>query len=195
MDFVCHGVPSQKLWTSFLRQAAKGRDPHRLDAAWHGKTRGWQDAYELTLSEDRQIFCRGYASENEPFLRHFLRCTAQNLPCYACAFVGTHSGADIRVCDFWGERYKADAAGVSRVEVLTARGLEVWSEAAARCVIEPLAPAESAASEVRKPTADPPAWGRAVFIRLLDWPAGFALAHGWSLIGCAWARLRRIVRR
>lgn len=195
VDFVCHGVPSQKLWAAFLRRAAKGRDPRRVKASWRGKTRGWQDAYELTLSEDGQTFYKGYASENEPFLRHFLRCTAQNLTCYACPFVGTHSGADIRVRDFWGERYQANDTGVSRVEALTARGLEVWSKAAAHCVTEPLTPAENAEVEAKTPKAEPPAWGRTVFIRLLDWPAGFALAHGWSLIGCAWARLCRIVRR
>ncbi len=195
VDFVCHGVPSQKLWAAFLRRAAKGRDPRRVEASWRGKTRGWQDAYELTLSEDRQTFYRGYASGNEPFLRHFLRCTAQNLTCYACPFVGTHSGADIRVRDFWGERYQANDTGVSRVEALTARGLEVWTKAAAHCVTEPLTPAENAEVEAKTPKAEPPAWGRATFIRLLDWPAGFTLAHGWSLIGCAWARLCRIVRR
>lgn len=195
VDFVCHGVPSQKLWAAFLRRAAKGRDPRRVKASWRGKTRGWQDAYELTLSEDRQTFYRGYASENEPFLRHFLRCTAQNLTCYACPFVGTYNGADIRVRDFWGERYQANDTGVSRVEALTARGLEVWSKAAAHCVTEPLTPAENAEVEAKAPKPEAPAWGRATFIRLLDWPAGFALAHGWSLIGCAWARLCRIVRR
>lgn len=195
VDFVCHGVPSAKLWEAFLRQAAKGRDPRRVEASWRGKRRGWQDGYVLSLTEDGAPFYTGYASENEPYLRHFLRRTAQNLTCFACPFVGTHSGADIRVGDFWGERYQANDTGVSRVEALTARGLEVWTKAAAHCVTEPLTSAENAEVEAKTPKAEPPAWGRATFIRLLDWPAGFTLAHGWSLIGCAWARLCRIVRR
>lgn len=196
VDFVCHGVPSAKLWEAFLRRAAKGRDPRRLDAAWRGKTRGWQDAYVLRLTDDAGgTVYEGHASENEPYLRHFLRRTAQNPPCYACAFVGTHSGADIRVGDFWGERFKANTAGVSRVEAYTDRGAEVWRAAAAWCETEPLTPAEIVAVEARMPLAEPPAWGRRRFIRLLGLPGGFTLAHGWSLIGCALARLRRIVRR
>ena len=196
VDFVCHGVPSAKLWEAFLRRVAKGHDPHRLDAAWRGKTRGWQDSWELRLTDaDGQSVYTGYATQNNLWYRHFLRCTAQNLPCFACPYVGTHSGADIRVGDFWGERFKANTAGVSRVEAYTDRGAEVWRAAATWCETEPLTPAEIAAVEARMPLADPPAWGRKRFIRLLGLPGGFTLAHGWSLIGCALARLRRIVRR
>lgn len=192
VDFACHGVPSAKLWEAFLRQASKGRDLRRVEASWRGKRRGWQDGYVLSLTEDGAPFYTGYASENEPYLRHFLRRTAQNLTCFACPFVGTHSGADIRVGDFWGERYRANGAGVSRVAAFTERGAAVWARAAAFCGTEPLTPEEVAEAEAKGPKSEPPTWGRRTFIRLLSLPGGFRLAHGWSLVGCA---LRRLVRR
>ena len=196
VDFVCHGVPSAKLWEAFLRRAAKDHNPHDLDAIWRGKTRGWQDSWELRLTDnDGKTVYVDYATQNNLWYRHFLRCTAQNLPCYSCPFVGTHSGADIRVRDFWGERFKENTAGVSRVEVYTARGVEVWEHAATFCETEPLSSEEIAAVETKMPCATPPAWGRKTFIRLLDWPNGFIWAHRWSLIGCAWARLRRLIRK
>ena len=192
VDFVCHGVPSDKLWKAFVRQIAKGRDVRRFDVIWRGKTRGWQDSWELRLTEVGQTRYVGYATEDDTWYRHFLRCTAQNLKCFACPFVGTHSGADIRVSDFWGERFRRNTAGVSRVLALTERGRAVWARAAWLCETEPLTEAEVASIEGQVPHTEPPAWGRGVFIRLLAWPWGFRLAHGWSLIGCVWARAKRL---
>ena len=192
VDFACHGVPSGKLWRAYLRHRVGRSGQTDVSASWRDKVDGWQRGYAMVLSRNGLSVGKREGGD-EGFLRHFLRCTSQNLTCYACPFVGTHSGADIRVSDFWGERFRWNTAGVSRVLALTERGYAVWARAAKLCETESLTEAETSAVEGQSTYAEPSAWGRAIFIRLLSWPWGFRLAHGWSLIGCAWARVWLLV--
>lgn len=193
VDFWCHGVPSDRLWKAFLRTVSLTPEQDGIVVSWREKTWGWQDGYVLCVRQGNRVVHHKSASQGDTYLRHFLRCTAQNQTCYGCPFRGISSAADIRVGDFWGTRFKNNRTGVSKVIALSERGRQWWTRAQQYCHIEPLTDEELSQSVVQYDI--PVAWGRSTFIRLLPLPGGFRLAHAWSLIGCVLARIQKLIKR
>ncbi len=99
-DFVCHGVPSSKLFKEHLNNLLKKRTLQEID--FRPKEKGWDKQY-LKLKIDNKItykpfnldsFCRGFVTSNAILRRS----------CYNCQFKQNHC-SDITIADFWG--YKA----------------------------------------------------------------------------------------
>ena len=143
VDFVCHGVPSPKVWRLYLKEEVK-RFAHQGDDGknivlsslvmptikginFRDKSSGWKK-YSFTLQltkalaegEQNSVLRSNKFYEN-PFMQAFLSDLILRPSCYMCPAKSGKSGSDITIGDFWGiEHIKPeidDDKGVSLVMV------------------------------------------------------------------------------
>ena len=89
--------------------------------AFRDKTGGWHGSYRIRGTRGGETV---YLSEgaDDLFYKFFLRRYVQQWACYDCPFRGENSAADIRLGDFWGEKYAENREGVSVVVAVTEKG-------------------------------------------------------------------------
>ncbi len=145
VDFICHGVPSPKVWREYLKEtiARKGGKNSVLsypipckigiDAVdFRSKSTGWKKfSFALTLSETsvegvkNTVLLSSVFSEN-PFMRAFLADLILRPSCYSCPSKSGRSGSDLTIADYWAIPQVApefdDDKGVSLVLVQTEKG-------------------------------------------------------------------------
>lgn len=129
VDFVCHGVPSPKVWRMYLDEtlARQGigkntvlshamlRQKFIRSVEFRSKSTGWKKySFALTLTkatadgEENSVLLSSVFGEN-PFMRSFLCDFILRPVCYQCTCKSGRSGADITLGDFWGiERIKPE---------------------------------------------------------------------------------------
>ena len=194
MDFWCHGVPSGHLWRSFLhrciRNAGGGVRLTDVRATWRDKKRfGWSQSWCLTVIAKGKKIYESSVKEGCRFFRFFLSYTMQNKVCYSCPFNGYTSGADLRCGDFWGERYRGNLDGVSKLVFLTRRGQSVYQGLSHTCHFEEFSAEEMNPMQARIPRA------RGIFIWLLKLENGFVWACRWQwMLGCL-SRIKQFAKR
>lgn len=125
VDFICHGVPSPKVWRMYLketiaRQCEKntvssdpkslfsGRDARVEGITFRDKRLGWKKySFALTLSTTNGSGEKNTVSLCEVFTKNiFMRGFLNNLylrpSCYDCPAKQFKSGSDITIGDYWG---------------------------------------------------------------------------------------------
>ena len=130
VDIVCHGVPSPKVWKSYM-SSFKG--VKSVDFRNKNKY-GWRDNVETISLEDKQVDSKVWT--NIFYSGHALRPS-----CYECPFKQYEHPGDITIADYWGIENAApefdDNKGVSLVLVNSKKGSEsfelckesiVWKE-------------------------------------------------------------------
>lgn len=121
VDFLCHGVPSPKVWNSYLKETFARKckkiqfciSPYAKcnllvkKIAFRDKTLGWKKfSFVLALSalsksgEKNTVLFRESKYKNL-YLRAFLRNLILRPSCYCCKFKGFSSGSDLTIADFW----------------------------------------------------------------------------------------------
>ncbi len=125
IDLICHGVPSYYLWDKYLKRiAAKYGTGDNPTVVFRSKERAWRRRLLL-------IFGNGNTYKREEhiddFYAFFRRGLCYMKSCSDCPY-RERSSADLRIGDFWGERYQSDKQGVSMVIANTKRGLELLEE-------------------------------------------------------------------
>ena len=126
IDFICHGVPSSKLFFRYLseqllqhsqtvRRAVEGKGPilslnqMRVikDIRFREKGEGWKKfRFSLTLAEPagdgEQSSVIHSLFSNTDYGKLFLSDVALRPSCYKCPSKGGRSASDITIADFWG---------------------------------------------------------------------------------------------
>ena len=124
VDFVCHGVPSPKVWRLYLKEEVKrfahqGDDGKKIVLSslvmptikginFRDKSSGWKK-YSFTLQltkalaegEQNSVLRSNKFYEN-PFMQAFLSDLILRPSCYMCPAKSGKSGSDITIGDFWG---------------------------------------------------------------------------------------------
>lgn len=89
VDVVCHGVPSQSVWKSYI----DGRDVSSIN--FRDKKTGWKK-YSISIDD----------YTNPYFKDVYMLCFLSNLSlrpsCFNCQFKSGSSGSDLTLGDFWG---------------------------------------------------------------------------------------------
>lgn len=154
MDFFCHGIPSKLVWDKYVSETEK-RIGKLVYASWRNKRSGWHDSWAMGLDgEDfgepvnwhdsyemlmrgKKSYINSKKSDGDIFYKFFLGDMCFNKACYKqCKFKGFKSLADIRIGDFWGDKYKDNEDGVTGVLALTGKGYEVLTECNVRIIDE-----------------------------------------------------------
>jgi hypothetical protein len=130
VDFFCHGTPSFNLWKKYKDHL---RDKHGLQQSLSGinfrmksHESKWH-SYAISIRDSSgKKFERNRAFANDLFFRFFLNNSCLNDSCHQCKLRLDHCAADIRIADFWGDKYAANEWGVSLVLANTEKGEQVF---------------------------------------------------------------------
>lgn len=124
VDIFCHGCPSLKLWDKYLQlvKETKGADEFSK-INFRSKTHGWHEYCFDFFAKDKSFSSSKY---NDPFHEMFFGLDAMNEACYDCVARSTVEKTDIRIGDFWGNRFNMNTKGVSAVVIASEKGKELF---------------------------------------------------------------------
>lgn len=108
VDFICHGVPSPKIWRHYLKvtcnQLAGGKDYEIKAINFRNKDRGWKNfSFLLNLNvtgKTNKTLCE--PAGNNAYMKGFLGNLYLRPSCHYCAAKSGKSGSDITIADYWG---------------------------------------------------------------------------------------------
>ena len=153
VDFVCHGVPSPKVWQMYLKEVITHQgfekkqfrhlplqEKYTIEKInFRSKSIGWKKfSIAITLSgttingKKKPILLSSVFVEN-PFMQAFLKDMILRPSCYTCSFRKGKSRSDITIGDHWAIPYIRpdfdDDKGISLVLVNTKKGQAVLNKA------------------------------------------------------------------
>jgi coenzyme F420-reducing hydrogenase beta subunit len=138
MDFVCHGVPSPKVWQKYLHDQERYYHRKALSANFRMKKRGWRSfSLSVKYKEKGRVT---QLLERNAYLQAFLRNVILRPSCYDCKFKTIQRHSDFTVADFW-KIWSVDTSmynkmGVSMVIVHTEKGQRLLDSIRSRLVIK-----------------------------------------------------------
>ncbi len=100
VDFICHGVPSPKVWRRYVtfREQKSASTTQRM--FFRHKKYGWKTfsvLFEFTNNTEYVM-----KQSEDPYMRGFIGNLYLRPSCYQCVFKGTNYYSDITLADFWG---------------------------------------------------------------------------------------------
>ena len=99
IDFICHGVPSQKAWKSYVDYLERKYGSKITSFSFRDKSNGWHDSsYSYSFSNSIKIVM---PIDKDPYGKMFIRNNGLRNSCYKCVFKES-SLADITLADAWG---------------------------------------------------------------------------------------------
>lgn len=128
-DFICHGVPSPKVWEKFVSSKESKYASKAVFASFREKKDGWKPYYMSIKFENADEY--SCVIPSDPYLRGFVSDLYLRPACSNCSFKLMHRQSDITIADFWGiEKTKSkfnDNKGTSLVMVHSAKGEEIFA--------------------------------------------------------------------
>lgn len=116
VDLICHGVPTNLLWEKFIKKYKNIES-----AEFRNKIHGWK---KMTMCINKKYYIK--KSKNE-FYDFFYLGNVYGKHCYECKY-RTYSCADLKIGDYWGEKFKSNDTGVSMVIVNTQEGKNILNK-------------------------------------------------------------------
>lgn len=128
VDFVCHCVPSPKVWKRYLEEVK--RNTTITHVSFRDKSEGWA-RYGLSVTSRDGFLAKGNHHENI-YMKAFLSNLTVRPGCTNCPARFYKSGADITIADCWGfNEYHPelnDNKGMSLALLLTEKGARLYRE-------------------------------------------------------------------
>lgn len=132
VDFICHGVPSPKLWRDYLAWLKQKYHSPVTGYSFRDKEHGWRAFSFIMWFADGQKLVQKHR-ENVYSQLFFSNCCLR-LSCYDCQYKTLGHIADITLGDFWGvwKKYPSldDDKGTSIIFVHSLKGANFWSDIA-----------------------------------------------------------------
>lgn len=117
VDIACHGVPSPKVWNSYLKWQTKGNIVVKVD--FRNKKFGWREHIETIKTDKQEIHSRVWTTI-------FYGGNALRPCCYECPYKSIEHPGDITIADYWGIENSVpefdDNRGVSLVIINSNKG-------------------------------------------------------------------------
>lgn len=128
IDFVCHGVPSPKIWQRYIKEFELLFKQPISNIRFRDKSISWRSYMFSISSKDKTI--SELVDENK-FLRAYLKNLTIRPSCYACPTKSQKSNSDITIGDYWGiesvNKVFSDDKGVSLIMINSHRGLDIYN--------------------------------------------------------------------
>lgn len=100
IDVLCHGVPSPKVWETYLRYQEKQHKASVKSIFFRDKVNGWKTFSMQVLFRNSEKYEKIF--QNDYFMQLFLRNICLRPSCYDCKFKNLNRPADITIGDCWG---------------------------------------------------------------------------------------------
>lgn len=138
VDFICHGVPSNKLWQKYKIFREKKSASQTVKTAFRRKNDGWkQFSLSFTYANDSE-YCASH--RKDLYMKIFLTDIALRSSCYKCPVRFLNRPSDITLADFWGIQNVLpqfdDDKGTSLVMLHSSQAAEFWSILKDSCTME-----------------------------------------------------------
>ena len=138
VDFVCHGVPSEKLWKKYVLSLEDKYGSKVEKVAFRDKRTGWHDySFVVQLSNGEEI---AEKFEDNLYGGAFIRNADLRNCCYECDFKKKSRISDLTIADAWGiELYRpnlSDNKGLSLIYVNTEAGQKLFNDLQTLSVIQ-----------------------------------------------------------
>lgn len=133
VDIICHGVPSRKLFKSYIEYLEEKLKGKIVSFDFRNKEKhGWSLTYKYILAKGKKIKkYQGIASLSS-YYYGFLAGFMYRESCYQCPFANPNRVSDITLGDFWGVENinpkNANHLGVSAIIVNTQKGKEFFKK-------------------------------------------------------------------
>ena len=128
-DFICHGVPSPKVWRKYLKETNNKYSTQPKEISFRSKDNSWQD-FELKIQYKNNVYRNTQGKDT--YLRAFLTDICLRDSCYKCNFKKKNRVSDITLADFWGidniDKSMNDDKGTSLVVVNSDKGKELFEK-------------------------------------------------------------------
>lgn len=128
VDFFCHGCPSMLLWENYINECKEKNNFKEIKSIeFRSKARAWHE-FCISVNDKPQ-------KNSAAFYDLFFSDKLLNEACYDCKIRSTLNYADIRVGDFWGDKYDSDSDGVSVLIAISDTGKKLINELPKECLI------------------------------------------------------------
>lgn len=141
VDFVCHGVPSQKMLSDHVEEL-KLRD-NAEKVLFRHKKKGKSTKFIFTvLNKSKSVlYKKPYGVDT--YLSGFMLGLFYRDSCYSCKFAATKRVSDITIGDYWDKknefvRLRNSADGLSQMNINTEKGRTLVNELSNRIVYAPI---------------------------------------------------------
>lgn len=132
VDMICHGIPSPKVWTTYLSERCHldGDDLKVAHINLRSKSTGWSKyAYSVEIFYQSGE-CYSVCQAQDPFMKGFTSNLFLRKSCSQCKFKGVERCSDFTLGDYWGiwEQYPEfdDNHGVSILLIHSEKGKQKW---------------------------------------------------------------------
>lgn len=113
VEVICHGVPSQQLFTDYLKTFnEKGSSIESFK--FRIKETGWGLCAQLVTKHNNKITAKRIPCNISSYYKMFLRCETYRDSCYNCKYATNERVADLTIGDFWG--VEKDTATYSKIK-------------------------------------------------------------------------------
>ncbi len=103
VDFVCHGVPSPKVWGRYLDEVARDTNKVISSIEFRNKDNGWKlFNFKLFYTENDNTYFISSCHQQNHYMRAFLSDLILRPSCYDCKAKHGSSMSDITIADYWG---------------------------------------------------------------------------------------------
>jgi coenzyme F420-reducing hydrogenase beta subunit len=126
VDLFCVGVPTFNLWKRYKEFISRNFGLNTLtNVNFRDKSQGWHK-FSFSLDSETEKYCQNLY--NDLFYSFYLKKVCLNPSCYNCRFRHSFIYSDIRLGDFWGNKYKIFDDGVELVVLMNSKGEKIWND-------------------------------------------------------------------
>jgi len=127
VDFFCAGVPTLFLWNTYLSYLQRKHGIKKINYInFRDKSSGWY-RYSMVVKDEEGNAYRN-SLFNDIYFSFFLKKICLGKSCYECMFRESVTVSDIRLGDFWGQKYKGWDEGVQLITIFSERGQNLWDK-------------------------------------------------------------------
>lgn len=129
VDFICHGVPSPKIWRKYLALRANKKEIRRI--SFRNKNLSWE-RYLLAISYGNANKYLAADLTTDLYLQGFLQNLYLRPSCHNCHFCKKNRPSDITLADFWGVQEESpsmyDGRGTSLIFIQSQKGKALFDQ-------------------------------------------------------------------
>lgn len=128
IDFICHGVPSQKIFDLYIKEIKKKGNVKEFK--FRDKTiHGWGISATYIDVQKNKIVSK--LSVSSPYIWAYLKNLIHRPVCYTCPYASENRSSDITIGDFWNMDYVDctldDSNGVSIIKINNQKGKKIFN--------------------------------------------------------------------